>query len=248
MSPGQAASSPSQAASLSPRHPITVSPGQAVSSPGQADPPSPSQRVTVSPGQVPGTGLPRLRALAQLSRMYLIAEGPEGDLYLVDQHAAHERITYERLMAQHNTGRVESQRLLIPQTIVVPPSAQATLLGATDELAAWGFELEEAEQGVRVRAVPSSVAPDEIKPAVLEVADHLSGAGGSTPAAWREALLVTLSCHTSIRTGHPLTLAEQQALIDQLARCQGPRTCPHGRPTVIIMTKQQLTRQFGRIQ
>jgi DNA mismatch repair protein MutL len=180
--------------------------------------------------------------------MYLIAEGPEGDLYLIDQHAAHERITYERLMAQHNTGSIESQRLLIPQTIVVPPSAQATLLGATEELAEWGFELEEAEQGVRVRAVPSSVAPDEIKPAVLEVADHLSGAGGSTPANWREALLVTLSCHTSIRTGHPLTLAEQQALIDQLARCQGPRTCPHGRPTVIIMTKQQLTRQFGRIQ
>jgi DNA mismatch repair protein MutL len=196
----------------------------------------------------PGQGLPRLRALAQLARMYLLSEGPEGDLYLVDQHAAHERITYERLMAQYGSGAVEAQRLLIPQLVVTPPATQAILLGGVAELAEWGFELEEADQGVRVRSVPATVAADEIKPALLEVADHLSGAGGSTPERWREEVLVTLSCHTSIRTGHPLTLAEQQALLDQLARCRGPRTCPHGRPTVIVMTKQQLTRQFGRIQ
>jgi DNA mismatch repair protein MutL len=196
----------------------------------------------------PGAGLPRLRALGQLARMYLLAEGPEGDLYLVDQHAAHERITYERLMAQRGAGAIESQRLLVPQTVPVAPAAQATLLGASEDLAGWGFEIEEDERGVRALAVPASVALDELKPALLEIADHLSGAGGSTPQAWREKMLVTLSCHTSIRTGHPLTSAEQQALIDQLARCQGPRTCPHGRPTVIVVTKQQLTRQFGRLQ
>jgi DNA mismatch repair protein MutL len=179
--------------------------------------------------------------------MYLLAEGPEGDLYLVDQHAAHERITYERLMAQRGAGAVESQRLLVPQTVPLSPSAQATLLGAADELAGWGFELEEVEYGVQVRAMPEAVALEELKSALVDVADYLSGAGGSTPESWREQLLTTLSCHTSIRTGHPLTMAEQQALIDQLARCRGPRTCPHGRPTVIVITKQQLTRQFGRL-
>lgn len=115
--------------------------------------------------------------------------------------------------------------MLIPQQIVVAPSAQETLLGAAEELKA-GFELEEAEQGVRVRAVPASVAPDEIQ---------LSGARSrrspeAQAAAHRQPGVrrcwVMLSCHTSIRTGHPLTLAEQQALIDQLSRCQGPRTCP----------------------
>ena len=195
----------------------------------------------------PGLGLPKLRALAQLARMYLLAEGPEGDLYLIDQHAAHERITYERLMAQRGAGQIESQRLLMPQAVPLAPAAQATLLSASAELGTWGFELEEADFGVRVRAIPAAVAMEEIKAALLEVADHLSGAGGSTPEAWREQLLTTLSCHTSIRTGHPLTASEQQALIDQLAQCQGPRTCPHGRPTVIVMTKNQLTRQFGRL-
>lgn len=194
-----------------------------------------------------GLGLPKLRALAQLARMYLLAEGPEGDLYLIDQHAAHERITYERLMAQRGAGQIESQRLLMPQAVPLAPAAQATLLSASAELGTWGFELEEADFGVRVRAIPAAVAMEEIKAALLEVADHLSGAGGSTPEAWREQLLTTLSCHTSIRTGHPLTASEQQALIDQLAQCQGPRTCPHGRPTVIVMTKNQLTRQFGRL-
>jgi DNA mismatch repair protein MutL len=211
-------------------------------------PERPESRPPLPLGERPGVGgLPRLRALAQLARMYLLAEGPEGDLYLIDQHAAHERITYERLMEQRGRGAIESQRLLIPQPVVVGPSAQGVLLEAVEQLAGWGFEIEEAGQALRVRAVPASVAPDEIKAALLEVADHLSGAGGSTPEAWREAMLVTLSCHTSVRTGQPLTSAEQQALIDQLARCWGPRTCPHGRPTVIVMTKQQLTRQFGRL-
>jgi DNA mismatch repair protein MutL len=197
--------------------------------------------------QATSAGLPRLRCLAQLARMYLLAEGPDGDLYLIDQHAAHERITYERLMAQHGGGTIESQRLLMPQAISLPPATQATLLEAATELNTWGFELEEAEAGIRVRAIPASIALEQLKPALIEVADHLSGAGGSTPATWREEMLVTLSCHTSIRTGHPLTPAEQQALIDQLSQCQGPRTCPHGRPTVIVLTKQQLTRQFGRL-
>ena len=206
------------------------------------------QEASVAPRSAPlGSGLPRLRALAQLARMYLLAEGPEGDLYLIDQHAAHERITYERLMAQRGAGQIESQRLLMPQAVPLAPAAQATLLAASSELGTWGFELEEADFGVRVRAIPAAVALEELKAALLEVADHLSGAGGSTPEVWREKLLTTLSCHTSIRTGHPLTSSEQQALNDHLAQCQGPRTCPHGRPTVIVMTKNQLTRQFGRL-
>src|SRR5438445_402782 len=78
--------------------------------------------------------LPRLRALAQLGLTYLLTEGPEGALYLIDQHAAHERITYERLLAQHDAGVVQSQALLLPQQVDLPPGAQQTLLAAADEL------------------------------------------------------------------------------------------------------------------
>jgi DNA mismatch repair protein MutL len=194
-----------------------------------------------------GEPLPALRALAQFGRTYLLAEGPESALYLIDQHAAHERITYERLMLQHAARAIESQSLLLPASITLPPAAQAALLGAADELGRWGFTIEDFGGGVRVRAIPASVAADQIRPTLLEVADHLTGSGGSTPADWEERMLTTLSCHTSVRAGHPLAPAEQQALIDQLAACRGPRTCPHGRPTVIVITKNQLARQFGRL-
>src|SRR5262249_27640947 len=103
-------------------------------------------------------GLPPLRALAQLAQTYLLTEGPGGSLYLIDQHAAHERITYERLLAQHAAGTLQSQALLLPQDIPLPPDAQQALLGAVDELAAWGFVLDDAERGVQVRSVPVGLA------------------------------------------------------------------------------------------
>jgi DNA mismatch repair protein MutL len=191
--------------------------------------------------------MPPLRALAQLAQTYLLTEGPAGALYLVDQHAAHERITYERLLAQESAGTIQSQALLLPQDIALPPGAQQALLAAQEELAAWGFALEETDGGVVVLAVPASLALDELATTLTDLAGHLGGNGGHTPADRRDATLATLACHTSVRAGQALTMLEQQALIDQLADCQGPRTCPHGRSTLIVITKHQLERQFGRL-
>lgn len=204
------------------------------------DPP-PAPRPTAAPG------LPPLRALAQLSRTYVLAEGPEGALFLIDQHAAHERITYERLMQQHAAAAVDSQALLLPAMVQVPVVARETLLRMADELATWGFELDDFGGSLRVRSIPATVSPEQIQAALLEIADALLGSGGSTPANWRERMLTTLSCHTSVRAGQTLSLTEQQALIETLAACQSPRTCPHGRPTVISMTINQIARQFGRL-
>jgi DNA mismatch repair protein MutL len=195
----------------------------------------------------PAQAMPPLRALAQLAQTYLLTEGPAGALYLVDQHAAHERITYERLLAQQGAGAIQSQALLLPQDITLPPDAQQGLLAAHDELAAWGFVLEEIERGVQVRAIPASLALEELATTLADLAGHLSGGGGRTPADRRDATLATLACHTSVRAGQALSTIEQQALLDQLAGCEGPRTCPHGRPTLIVITKHQLERQFGRL-
>src|SRR4030095_9616697 len=93
-------------------------------------------------------GCPPLRALAQLAQTYLLTEGPDGALYLIDQHAAHERVTYERLLAQHGAGVVQSQALLMPQYVALPPNAQQALLAAADDLAAWGFALNETSGGI----------------------------------------------------------------------------------------------------
>jgi DNA mismatch repair ATPase MutL len=195
----------------------------------------------------PAMRLPPLRALAQLAQTYLLTEGPNGALFLIDQHAAHERITYERLLAQHAAGVLQSQTLLLPQYVALPPSAQQALLGAAHELADWGFALAEADGGVDVQAVPADLALETLATTLPDLASHLGGSAGHGPNARRDAMLATLACHTSVRAGQTLTPIEQQALIDQLAGCEGPRTCPHGRPTLIVLTKHQLEHQFGRL-
>jgi DNA mismatch repair protein MutL len=209
--------------------------------------PLPEQEPAAAEPAAAAPRLPPVRALAQLAQTYLLTEGPGGALYLIDQHAAHERVTYERLLARHRAGAVQAQALLLPQTINVPPGAQQALLAASDELASWGLALAEAEHGVEVRAVPAGLALDELATVLADLAGHLGGSGGPTPADRHDATLATLACHTSVRAGQVLSLVEQQALIDQLAGCDGPRTCPHGRPTLIVITQHQLERQFGRL-
>lgn len=182
-----------------------------------------------------------------MSQTYIIAEAPDG-MYLIDQHAAHERVTYERLMLQRGATAFDQQNLLIPQTIELPAAAQALLLSNADALAEWGFLLEDFGRHVKIRAVPAGLRESTLNGALLEVADHLQGRGGSTPDDWREAMLTTLACHSSIRAGQTLSPDEMRQLLVQLEQCQAPRTCPHGRPTMILLSTSQLERQFGRIK
>lgn len=191
--------------------------------------------------------LPPLRVVGQIAQSYIIAESPDG-IYLIDQHAAHERIAYERLMAQRGAGAIESQELLIPQVVDLPPTAHDVLLAAADQLAEWGFAIEPFGRSLRIRAIPAVLYPGDLATALLEIADHLSGRGGTTPHDWREALLITLSCHTSVRAGQTLSFDEMRGLVLQLEQCASPRTCPHGRPTMILLTTTQIERQFGRIK
>lgn len=198
------------------------------------------------PAPVPSR-LPPLRVVGQVGGCYIVAESPDG-MVLVDQHAAHERINYERLMALRGRGAIERQGLLLPQTVDLPPEARQTLLARAETLAEWGFEIEDFGIGLRVRAVPSGLGDGDLAAALSELADHLSGSGGRTPEDWREAMLTTLACHSSIRAGQALTDIEMRELLAQLGRCESPRTCPHGRPTMILLSTTQLERQFGRIK
>lgn len=190
-------------------------------------------------------GLPPLRIIGQVGLTYIVTEAAEG-VYLIDQHAAHERITYERLMSQHAAGAVESQGLLLPQKVALAPAASALLLGNQSQLSTWGFSLEPWGEGVLVRAIPATLPAEQLNQALHELADHLAGRGGSHPLDWREAMLITLSCHTSVRAGQSLSHTEMRHLLQQLEACTSPRTCPHGRPTMILLTPAQLERQFGR--
>ncbi len=195
--------------------------------------------------QPSATPLPPLRVVGQVGLTYIVAESPEG-MYLIDQHAAHERITYERLMAQRACGAIESQGLLLPLVVPLAPASSALLLGNPEELTALGFVIEEWGEGVRVRSAPATLPSDEIAQALTELADHLAGRGGTTPADRYEEILITLACHTSVRAGQTLSHEEMRHLLRQLEACISPRTCPHGRPTMILLSPAQLERQFGR--
>lgn len=229
------------------RQPVTETATDTPQSP-IPDPQSPPSDPQSPPpdSQPPPSRLPPLRIVGQVGLTYIVAESP-GGMYLVDQHAAHERITYEQLMAQRGAGAIESQELLMPQMVNLPPAAIEVLLGNRDNLAEWGFALDEWGEGqICVRTIPATLAAEKLHEALLEVADHLGEDGGSTPLDWREAMLITLSCHRSVRAGQSLSLEEMRHLLLQLENCTNPHTCPHGRPTMVLLTPGQLERQFGR--
>ena len=168
-------------------------------------------------------------------------------MYLVDQHAAHERVVYERLMRQRGSQPLDRQSMLMPTPVELSPAMVTLLAGHLSELETWGFKVEVNGSGkLMVSEVPVGLLEGEIGPAILELGEHLLQAGGSTPADWREQALTTIACHSAIRAGQVLSHEEMRQLLQQLERCLMPRTCPHGRPTTLLLSQSQLERQFGR--
>ena len=190
----------------------------------------------------PGAGVPDLDLLGQVDRTYLVARTASGDLVLVDQHAAHERVLYEQLSAPVT---VETQELLVPVVIACTPQEAAVIDESRGALAAAGFTVDEfGENRYAVRTVPV-VLGREVEPGVVrEVVAGLIG-GGSGPDA-RERLVRLVACHGAIRAGAPLTNEQGRRLIDQLFAARTPLTCPHGRPTVVTFTRARLEALFSR--
>jgi DNA mismatch repair protein MutL len=186
-----------------------------------------------------------LRLLGQLAQTYIIAEAPEG-LYLIDQHAAHERIIYERLMTERQRLAVSAQMLLEPLTVELTPRQQAAAQARLPLLADWGFALEPfGERTYLVRSVPAVLRRANLTEVLIEILDQLAD-DSTTPDQWQEQLLITITCHSAVRAGQPLTVEEMRELLEQLEKTTLPRTCPHGRPTMLLLSQTQLEREFGR--
>lgn len=194
--------------------------------------------------QLPGNRIPLLRLLGQIGAAYLVAEGPDG-LYLIDQHAAHERVLFERLMEQGE--KKLAQALLEPVIAQFPPSQMNLLRQELQTLRNSGFDVEEfGTNTVRVRAIPADLSgadPVLLLRAVVEDFEE-----DETPLqAEREARIIARVCKRSaVRSGQVLTPLEQKNLLESLEQCISPRTCPHGRPTMIHLPVGLLERQFGR--
>jgi len=191
----------------------------------------------------PAFSLPALRLIGQLANSYLVAEGPDG-LYLIDQHAAHERITFEQIRHQSSHQEVEIQGLLEPFTLEVSPRQDEVLKPRYENLAEFGFAIEPfGDRTYLVRTVPALLHQKDWIGALKELLDAPPGEDNSN---WREKMAISIACHSAVRAGQVLSDDEMRELIRQLEQATIPNTCPHGRPTIIHLSSGHLEREFGR--
>ena len=188
--------------------------------------------------------LPALRVLGQVQATYIAAEGPEG-MYLIDQHAAHERVMFEWIKAEAAASMPQSQSLLEPLTVELNPRQQE-LLGAHQQIfAALGLLVEPFGGDVYIlRGVPSVLANADPVKALVDMLDEM--AQGGDVESWSDRAAYSLACHAAVRAGKIMSHEEMTALTRQLEECQQPHTCPHGRPTIIHLSASHLEREFGR--
>ena len=192
-------------------------------------------------------GAGALSPLAQFRDTYILASAPDG-LVIVDQHAAHERVLYERFMAEHRAGRIEAQRLLFPVTVEVPPAEHAVFPEARPALEELGFGIAPfGDRTLVVDEIPAFVPAGSVARLVREVLREILD--------WREAdgidrlrhrIVATSACHAAVRANHPLDAPRMRAIMNDLMSTDMPMTCPHGRPVLLRFSLDRLEREFHR--
>jgi DNA mismatch repair protein MutL len=198
-----------------------------------------------APAPVAGLLESPLRPLGQVMDGYLIAECEEG-VVLVDQHAAHERVLYNRFLARLEARSLAapSQALLLPETVELDPAQVAAASDHRERLRALGFGVEEfGPRTLRMTAAPAETPADRAVPALREMLTVLAE---SRPDEALKEAASSLACHSAVRFGDRLEPAEQRRLLAELEVADGSITCPHGRPTRLVLSWQELRRHFKR--
>jgi len=190
--------------------------------------------------------VPLLRLIGQIGSTYIVAEGPDG-LYLIDQHAAHERVLFEKLMAQHDKNSIASQALLSPEVVTLPPQSAKMLTSQLPFLNHFGFEVEEfGTNTFQVRSMPVLFTGGDPSSALRALVEDFEEDEAPLQAEVEAKLAARVCKRLAVKGGQALTGEEQRALLNDLEACASPRTCPHGRPTMIHLSVDTLERQFGR--
>ena len=215
---------------------------------GQVDQSELHERSEVESAEQPEfqTGrVPLLRLVGQVATSYLVAEGPDG-LYLIDQHAAHERVLFEKFMSQRES-MIPSQNLLQPASVELPPSSARLLEEQIPVLDKLGFRVEAfGPNTFLVRAIPGLLVDLDPVIALHTVVEDFEEDETPLQAEVESRLIARVCKRAAIKAGQSLSLEEQKVLLSDLEACQSPRTCPHGRPTMIHLSVDLLDRQFGR--
>ena len=191
--------------------------------------------------------MPLGAARAQLHENYIISQTDQG-LIIVDAHAAHERLLYEKLKAQLNTSRVRSQALLIPEVITLPEDEILLLLEQSDVLSKLGLTVEAFGQGaVSVQTIPAILGQINVEKLVLDIVDELSD-GGTIQSlnSKMETILSRVACHGSVRTGRRMQADEMNALLREMESTPYSGQCNHGRPTYVSLSMTDIAKLFGR--
>lgn len=193
---------------------------------------------------IPRRALPALRVLGQIKATYIAAEGPDG-MYLIDQHAAHERVLFERIKSDSRAGSPSVQGLMEPVTVDLTPEQREIVDSRHSNVRGLGFHVEDFGGGTSVlRGVPAVIGPEDPAGSLRDVLDLMAEGGGYE--SWDERAAYSLACHGAIRAGKSLTNHETEDLVRQLEQCSQPHTCPHGRPTMIHLSAARLEEEFGR--
>lgn len=191
--------------------------------------------------------LPLLRVVGQIGASYIVAEGPAG-MYLIDQHAAHERILYEQFMEAQAAQAPAAQYTLDAEAIALAVDDAQLLEGSLPLLEPLGFDIEVfGPNTFRVRALPAILARQEPAAVLTEILSDLHSARAPGQEGIEQRLIVRVCKQAAVKAGQILSIEQMQGLIRQLERCESPLTCPHGRPTLIHMSSDTLAREFGRL-
>jgi DNA mismatch repair protein MutL len=192
----------------------------------------------------PARAFPTLRVLGQAGSLFIIAEGPDG-VYMVDQHAAHERVLYDDLVAEMASNDVASQPLLEPALVELGASEMDALVQCAALVQCLGFDIQPfGDSTCLVRALPAMLSGAPAADTLQALLSDL--AAGKDQGDLRDRSLATVACKAAVKAGQTLSLEEMRFLVQRLERTSQPKTCPHGRPTMILLSTTALERQFGR--
>ncbi|HXG88364.1 MAG TPA: DNA mismatch repair endonuclease MutL [Vicinamibacterales bacterium] len=186
--------------------------------------------------------------LGQFRDTFIVAIDDEG-ICIIDQHVAHERVLFERIMERLTSGRLESQRLLVPMIIELSPGEREALVTRTSALETFGFELDEfGGDTVKLTSVPALLAREDCETAVRALAQDLDGLDrGLEIHEALKRIAATMACHAAVKANYPLTIAKMQHILEELRATSYSTVCPHGRPVMLRLTRREVEKNFERI-
>ena len=196
----------------------------------------------------PSVDIKPMIPLGQFRDTFIIAVDDDG-VSIIDQHVAHERVLFERVMERLTTGRLESQRLLVPMVMDLLPSAQQALVGRTAELERLGFEVEPfGSATIKVTSVPALLSIEDSAKALLALAEDLEGLDrGAQVQDALQRIAATTACHAAVKANYPLTYEKMTHILDELRATSYSTICPHGRPVMLRLTRREIEKNFDRI-